>query len=322
MALAGITPPATLSVVPGFFNDTQTEPWLSLDWNSTAFYNKGSGAAQPSSEVLRIATLAAHSMAIIPPTPPAINSSFGVQFFGPSLQCSLVNSSQQMGFNNYTEAMARSYLMKVTKSLFESGKLRWDKNRIPEGISPLMNVYSAFSPGSSKVGWLGPVSGHNYYSIDAYNNWIPDIPFDNFISNRTNFMSIKRQLWIQTADQGVVCTLGNASFDVSFEFVNAVQTKAEYRISMFKPFPTPINSYLPSTPSINSYMAMYLAFSGLLNGNVSTTLIKTMDIKKNPYIRSFDGNVTIYDSSSKILQHGLSACDEFVHGYVSHQIIS
>lgn len=31
----------------------------------------------------------------------------------------------------------------------------------------------------------------------------------------------------------------------------------------------------------------------------------------------FDGNVTIHDGSSKVLQHGLSACDEIVQSYVS-----
>ncbi|MCJ1265013.1 hypothetical protein MMC22_004888 [Lobaria immixta] len=96
--------------------------------------------------------------------------------------------------------------------------------------------------------------------------------------------------------------MGNASFDVGYEFVNAAPTVAEYSISMFEPFWMPESGYdLQSiSPDNNavpnywnpfkSYMAIYLALSSLLNGN---------------------------DDSSKVLQHGLSACDEFVHGYVS-----
>lgn len=48
----------------------------SLDWDSTKFFNVENSVAQQNSEVLWIATLAALSMAVIPPTPPAPNSSF------------------------------------------------------------------------------------------------------------------------------------------------------------------------------------------------------------------------------------------------------
>lgn len=118
--------------------------------------------------------------------------------------------------------------------------------------------------------------------------------------------------------------MGNASFNVEFEFVNAAQTKAEYRISGFESALTPYyggymegaNGIPDSTYLLNSYMAIYLAFSSLLNGNVSTTLTQHRNIEYT----SFDGNVTVYEGSSKVLQHGLSVCEEFVNGYVSPSV--
>ena len=340
MALAGVTPPSTLSVVPGFRNDTRPTSLVSLNWNLSNFFDDESSIAQPSSEVIRVATLAAQSMAVIPPTPPAANSSFHTQFFGPTVQCSLANSSQQALFDSYSEALANSTLMLVTKPLFESHKLKWGNRGIPGSVAPLMSVYSAFSPYASYADWLYG-GGYWDYSIDPFNNWITVLqpnfsswalpewaPPDNYFTTQ--------QFWIQTAEQAMVCIMGNASFDVMYEFVNAAPTVAEYSISQFEPFWVPMqgsgnnlaqmipeNAYTPLSQDdwnpFNSYMAFYLAFSSLLNGNVSTTLTNSFS---NPdgAENYFDGNVTIYDGSSKVLQHGLSACDDFVHGYVSRSI--
>lgn len=327
MALAGIAPPATLSVVLGFSNHTETVPWLSLDWNSTKFYDLESHIARPNSEVLRIAMNTAESMAFIAPIPPAGNSSFHTQFYGPSMRCSPANDSQEIAFDTYIHAMANGSIMKVTKSSFESGKLKWDENGVPGGFAPLMNVYSAFSPWSGNNGWLD-LEGSDY-TVDAFNNWIPNIPYDQLEPLYLDGYGYMQQLWIQTADQKIVCTLGNASFDVWFEFVNTVQAKAQYSIMNFTTFVTPylgtvVDPFAGDNPAsragINSYMAMYLAFSSLLNGNVSTSLTNGESAFPHHSI-SFDGNVTIYESSSKILQHGLGACDEIVHNYVSGLIL-
>ncbi|KAI9746050.1 MAG: hypothetical protein M1818_000731 [Claussenomyces sp. TS43310] len=341
MALAGITPPATLSVVQGFRNHTKPTAFPSLDWTSANFFDIQNDAAQPSSEVLQLATLAAQSMAVIPPTAPAANSTFHVQFFGPTVQCSVASSSQQPSFNYYSRALANSSLITVTKSLFESGNLSWGSGGPPADIEPLMSVYSAFSPYAGELGWAWSPD-YDYppgydYSPDEFNNWVMDLPSEVFRGESlpnweddTGSGFIIQQLWLQTAEQAIVCIMGNASFDVEFEFVNAVQTVAEYSISMFEPFWMPFHAWSissivqtnPLTPvtqdywdSVSSYMAMYLALSSLLNGNVSTTLTNQFESLGDGGNVEFDGNVSIYDSSSKVLQHGLSACDEFLNGY-------
>ncbi|TAQ89052.1 hypothetical protein B7494_g2621 [Chlorociboria aeruginascens] len=321
MALAGITPPGTLSVVPGFKNETRPTSLPSLDWTSANFFNLDKNAAQPSPEVLQIATLAAGSMAVIPPTSPAANSSFHVQFFGPTVQCSMANSSQQSSFNYYSNALASGSLMTVTKSTFESGNLSWGSEGPPGDIQPLMSVYSAFSPYAGEKGWAWSPD-YDYppyydYSPDEFNNWITDFPSEVFTAeplqgweDDTGKGFITQQLWLQTADQAMVCTMGNASFDVDYEFVNAVQTVARYRPT--DPLAEVSQEYWDS---VYSYMGIYLAFSGLMNGNVSTTLTNQFESLGDADSFSFDGNVTIYDGSSKVLQHGLSACDDFLDGY-------
>jgi hypothetical protein len=172
MTLAGITPPATLSVVPGWSKKTNSISWVSLDWNSPNFVHVKASVAHSSSETLRIATLSSQSMAIIPLVPPAANPSFRVQFFGPTVQYSLANSSQQPSFDKYSGALANGTLMTVTKSLFESGKLQW--SGLPDKTEPLMNIYSAFSRNAGTLGWLQartPTDG-----IDEYNNWAVETP--------------------------------------------------------------------------------------------------------------------------------------------------
>lgn len=308
MSLAGIAPPATLSVVSGFANETRSISWALIDWVTLNFFDNQNDIAQPSSEIIEIATLAAESMAIIPPTPPAANSSFHMQFLGPTVQCSAANSSQLPGFNHYSNALANDSFMTVIKSLFESGNLVWVDGLLPSEIEPLMSIYSAFSPYAGQLGWIyGNISTS---SPDEFNNWFVELPpgsvaiwtpsveavfgpppRDEFgdlnqfwINGSIPFVT--QQLWVQTADQALVYIMGNASFDVSYEFIDTALTTAEYNVSMFEPLWIPLhgenNQEIPMTVqsppnywnSFNSYMAWYLAFSSLLNGNVSTTLNK------------------------------------------------
>ena len=342
LPLSGITPPATLSVVPGFHNESRPLSLASLDWNSPNFFDEEDSIAQPSSDVLQIATLAAQSMAVIPPAPPAANSSFHVQYYGPTLQCNTANSSQQSNLDYYAKALANSSLLAATRGLYESGNLTWGEDGPPGMTAPLMNVYSAFSPYAGEQGWLSrssPLEDGSYdYAPDAYNNWIADVPpgsvsgvaLPEWAVGSGSFTT--QQLWIQTSDKGLVCIMGNASFDVDFEFVDAAMTVAAYSISLFEPFWMPLdgNSLYAIVPAnlttwpedfwnpSKAYMAVYLALSSLLNGNVSTTLTNSFDENWFDAAQTeFDGNVTIYDGSSKILQYGLSACDEFVKNFVS-----
>ena len=330
MPLAGVTPPATLSVISGSRNETEDRSLASIDWTSANFLDS---EGLPSSEVLRIATIAAESMAPVSPISPAVNSSYHVQFVGPTMQCSMASDSQQIAFDNYTKALANDMI--ATKYLFESGKLKWGNKIVPCAPLPLMNVYSAFSPMAGQQGWMQN-SGSNGLNVDVYSNWVPGYGFfDSFYQNfqEQNYdTNAVQNLLIQTADQALVCTLGNASFDVRLGFVESAPPLIQYTTSNFVPLWMAVPPQAkPADFMIDplfSYMAVYLAFSSLVNGNVSTTLTNNYNYDSEPgrykgtsaYISNytFDGKAAIYDGSSKILQHGLSACDDFKLGYVSH----
>jgi hypothetical protein len=141
-----------------------------------------------------------------------------------------------------------------------------------------------------------------------------------------------QQIYVQTADQSIVCTMGNASFDVDFNFINGVQVQSDYNITEYQPFWAPLSggdivSYVGTdnktgyTPKdfleMNSYLASFMAFASLLNGNVTTTLTNTNNASKNGYISLYDGNAIIVPSTSESLRSGLSACPEYAHGSVS-----
>ena len=198
-------------------------------------------------------------------------------------------------------------------------------------IQPVMNVYSAFAPLPDYTQSQGDTA--QWYSVAV--------------------QTIVQESWIQLSDQAIVCTLGNASFDVEFEFKNAILTTASYQVSDFEPLQTPNigeniamlehnesyvgpNMYPNVTSSgrnywnpMKAYIDIFLATTSLLNGNVSTTLSSRVVADYEPFEalnmryrygvnNTFDGNVTMNDASSRVLQTGLSACDEFVNGYVSH----
>lgn len=178
------------------------------------------------------------------------------------------------------------------------------------------------------MGWSKDEYDPLDHSPDEFNNWVIVLPSQNITdSDHPEWYSdvpdpTTQQLWIQTAEKSMVCTMGNATFDVEFEFVNAALTVVEYSISMFEPFWMNVMAGSVTWSSTNSYMAFYLALSSLLNGNVSTTLtnsFKQDDEEDDSELGAefFDGNVTIYDGSSRILEFGLSACDDFMHSYVN-----
>ena len=337
MPLAGVTPPATLSVISGSRNETEDRSLASIDWTSVNFVDP---QGFPSSEVLRIATLAAESMAPVSPAAPAVNSSFHVQFVGPTMQCSVASGSHQIAFDNYTKVLANDMI--ATKYLFESGKLKWG-SIVPQAPLPLMNVYSAFSPMSGSQGLMQDPglmqdAESNGLNVDVYSNWVPGYGFfDSFYQSFQDedsgaYSNVLQNLLIQTADQALVCTLGNASFDVWVQFVDSAPPLIQYTTSKFVPLWMPVPPQAKPADSmidpLFSYTAVYLAFSSLVNGNVSTTLTNDYDYDSGPgqyngtsvYISNytFDGNASIFDGSSKVLQHGLSACDDFKLGYVSH----
>jgi hypothetical protein len=211
-----------------------------------------------------------------------------------------------------------------------------------------MNIFSAFTLTAGGLGWHSGADESNVTSPDMYNNWWPSIPEDTmdipYWSNHNyhvwandtyaydNVPYSLQQIYVQTADQSIVCTLGNASFDVDFTFIDGVQVQSDYNITGYEPFWAPelgvytsvmmdtndTEVYKPEYfAEMNSYIASFVAFSSLLNGNVTTTLTNLAHVNMKSYVSRYDGNAIITPPTSETLKTGLSACPEYAHGSVS-----
>ena len=110
MTLAGIAPPSTLNVVPGLQNKTTIAPWPMLDWNSTDWSVRIGSTAVPSNAVLDLAMQAAIDNKIPGIAPYATNSSYDLQFYGPSVSCNIANATQQADFDYYIARAAKESL--------------------------------------------------------------------------------------------------------------------------------------------------------------------------------------------------------------------
>jgi len=93
--------PATLSVKPGYKLSIIRVAVPNINWTSNAIsLNGGFGFVTGPSPVLsRIMTASAASMAELPIVAPFPNSSYSMQFFGPSYNCHPVAQSQLQEFN-------------------------------------------------------------------------------------------------------------------------------------------------------------------------------------------------------------------------------
>src|SRR6202044_2727887 len=102
----------------------------------------------PSSLVLKTASETAQLGEILPLFTPATNSSYEIQFSGPTLQCGAPNESQRLAFETYTN---RSMYERAIFSLDEVNGSYWTHyiHNISAGAGihwPVLWAYSTFSP--------------------------------------------------------------------------------------------------------------------------------------------------------------------------------
>ena len=280
-------------------------------------------------KLANLARIASSNMAVIPLyNAPAFNSSFNLQFYGPSLQCSFANSIQQKSFEFYRKSIivgnlddgtrptnranVRGFLGEPVATSPTYKTTNWLSPIAP--IQPQMLVSSIFQPWnneSMKV-TLGP-------EIFAENRLAPsektcksDPSIPECVSGKYGFYI--PQLWIQTANESLVCTLVNSSFDTLFEFVDGTQTMAQYTIKESQPvifpwglYPTDLDDRRDLLPDIQAYVDVFNSISLLLMGNVTSSIYS--------YGESSIKAQRIIKQSSGILQTGLGACDEIIDGY-------
>jgi hypothetical protein len=276
LPLLSLGPPATLSVVPS--TDTETHflqvpihDWTSASWGPppvSPTLGVIPDGVNPSSLVRKIAAETAQQMDVVPLRAPTPNSSYILQFFGPSLQCLNANSSQQPAFDSYTRALAEQ-TDTFTLPLLETAK----------GITtPYVLLFSA----DSSTFFNGDQPQYNGDQFPAPFN-ISQIP----------------QIWVQTGNRSIVCTLVNSSFNVAFEFRDSIQTIYELEVQVVNEVSTYSTCYGVTCAELSAYFAIFLSWTNMLNGNVTM-------------YPSFDG-WSLVDVSSNVLITGLAACNDIAH---------
>ncbi|TVY19557.1 hypothetical protein LARI1_G003386 [Lachnellula arida] len=324
--LGGLTPATTLSVVPAFksvYIDNGRIPipkYNSSSWARVEGVDTENTLA-PSALLLKIATETAFNAAALPPPPPNLflNSSFRVKFNGPTVQCNSTTLAEQTLFDIFT----RNYQNETSTYIAQNFSAEDTKNDTHN-----LMVMSSFNP------TVDPGYKLATYILNKFNNW----EVSNITSKVPNTKA--SQLWLQTAERAIICSVVNASFDVTFNYTNGtgrvtqqniqIQPNTSNAVSLQTttsalslqsglPFDSQTNPQGLAGSSadpeehlhfVRAAEATFLSLTNLLNGNV--TLVKPSQGCPNDCV---DGPFALQQSSSRILQTGLIACDEIANNY-------
>jgi hypothetical protein len=228
-----------------------------------------------SSLVLKTASETAQSGDILPLLTPATNSSYDIQFFGPSLQCRPSNESQRQAFQIYTN---QSMFERAIFSLAEVNSSYWKDyiTKISDGVPlswPAWWAYSGFTPNLSPI-----LNG-------KYDIW--DVNLGDTITMEPG----TQQLWVQLFGSSFVCQLVNSTFAIMVDHLQGSQRVIERKIEYLNNFHESDKEVSSQRAEDNAYLAIFAALASILNGNVS-----------------FSTNGEVVDHSSQILQTKLLAC--------------
>lgn len=308
MKLASLLPPATLGVVsrPHFIQnttkvwnlDTNRQSWTienayGADDNSSLLSGIDPPLVQPAPLVLSLASESAETIAILPLKPPTANSSYNLQFTGPSFQCGHATNDEMIIFEYYINAFAAETLTFPSVAAYPN---------VLQGVHPFKTfpdvlLYSAFS--FSLLNYTTAESGTR---IDSYNNWVAEVPSEFFTHTS------KQQIFIQTYRQSIVCTQFSATFDIQLDFIDGIQNISQYDVTLGDPI---IATNFNSSGDGNfeeAYYSSFVALGNMIFGNVSLLMDTTEIFGSDP-----PQSIKYKDVNSRVLQTGLIGCNEFTN---------
>ena len=224
LPLATLTQPGSLSIVTAPYTHTtwtlvETLDFTEIFWNT---YGSALGLDYLKERALRTAS----DMIIPTLISSPFNSSYSLQFYGPTLQCLDPSGTQQATFDYYNAQIWNQ------SSIASQSVIPWPvTTNVSQGN---LNVFLASMPAVCNMELRPPnVSLLLYYasvpeaqyvaastSFPSVSVFVPNVPglppADPFIDGL--------QLWVQTAKISAVSTLVNASFELDFSYTNDVQT--------------------------------------------------------------------------------------------------
>ena len=259
--------------------------------------------ANPS--MIRIASLPAESASIMPLKAFGLNSSYNVQFYGPSVKCAPANQTQLQSFEtkqskfgsgvpsiffepsidqlNRSVGCGSSALIfsawEVTETFFDADIFLVNSTT---GTSISTSTYGLFSANENSLAMYGNVTG-----IEVF------------------------ELWAQSFDHRIVCSMVNMSYDIHINFSDGEQSVVYNNltvISTWNPgnvFTGAENVTVARLNEDSAFIAHSKALSSTLAGNLTFGI-------------GFDSPIDLefFDRSSNILFTGLAACPEIAQNPV------
>lgn len=253
--MAAIITPGTLIVSPILHSSSTTQIVPSLDFQNNAdmygsvLQGAGTGSFdRATDEAIRVALGSATSGTILPMSPPALNSSYTYEFYGPALRCEKANDTEFQFFDN----LAQNY------SSSSGGKALTYFSWVPSNIDNSNN------------------------NIPSFNQSDFSLPID--ISSSTNgsqvnvFLACTYNQDVSTVSSCkspvlLYCTLRNVSYTVNFAFESGQQTMSIDSAGNGDPV-NQWNSYFAETTvrSITnktlSYLSVMFAFNSIITGSI------------------------------------------------------
>ncbi|KAK3941688.1 hypothetical protein QBC46DRAFT_285883 [Diplogelasinospora grovesii] len=303
LPLAAVFPPATLSVT-----SLSREPHSNL-LSLHSQYDQISGAWWPystanltsirntSPTVLRLAMQAAYGNTILL----APNLASYMQFYGPSLRCEDANPAQQLAFARFAGAFANETFVS-TSNPPASARSPSEMAAAFNGTTQSYLILSAFNPTAEIVRRWDEVQ---FSGADINNNWKADL--GNYTFDHDNNT---QQLWVQTSNRSLVCTLMNASFDVWYSYSGGHGSVAGQSVELLGPWIDP--TFTRANDSLSgrdaAYLSIFTALTNIVNGNVSIVVSDTTQP-----LTSGAKKAGLRQMSSNMLYTGLAGCDELTH---------
>lgn len=131
---------------------------------------------EPRAEMLKIVSESALNMKVEPPPAPSLNSSYSIQFYGPTVQCSDPTPSQAADLKYFIDKYAEEANVFTTQQYGSGIYNNSGQNGGPGDATGVFGamVLSAFSP----TVWR---TNTPYQGIDAddFNDWIPNLNYSN-----------------------------------------------------------------------------------------------------------------------------------------------
>ena len=264
--------------------------WTTWDWNCGI-----NNLDCVSQTVLKIATQAAQSGQILDLYEPAANSSYRMKFAGPSLSCQAPNRTQETAFLHYeAESAVEGNLttLQLVNTRYFSQVIM-----VSESPNPITRYWSAF---------IAPFTSTTFTTPQSLNNWLPQLGneyWDEGLVNENVKDLWTFQLWIQTFNRSLVCTLMDAEFDVTVQYIRGTQHITYNSVQHLKPFSSGLYANPLTTLAHSAYVNIFDAFANQLNGNIS--------INVDPHVSEY---------ASGVLTTLLVACAELNWTSVLHDI--